>query len=223
MKIKSWKLLAGAALMNAAFLQSADASFVMFLDDLGDTSAPTIIFDGGTGDLQSLVGAITYSGSIGSSFINVTTGISKPNIGPAQLNLTSVNVSGAACNLVLGLSDTDYAYTASSFLSEYGGTTTGSMSFVFKYDVSNNPFGGVEIADGFFASVPLLTTFSGSEVSSVVADNAYSLSLMAQINHGSSTKVSSFSASIQAVPAPGAALLFGSALLGLFLGRRKFV
>jgi hypothetical protein len=92
-----------------------------------------VITDNGVGDLNPLIGALTFSGSVGFSLINVTTGLSKPLIGGGsidlgQLDLNSVNVviSGPG-TLRLTLEDDGYTagpLTAIDVHGLVGGTLT---------------------------------------------------------------------------------------------------
>lgn len=223
MKNKLWNVLVGTALANAMALQSAEAAFVMTLDDIGDAAAPTVVYDGGLDDLSGVDGAITFSGSIGVFSVNVTTGVSKPLIGPARLDLNSIDISGAAGTLLLAVTDTDYDFATPAFTASYGGTTDGSINLSFRHDPNNTEFGGAEYAGGTFVASKRNDPFSGSVTGAVVSEDLYSMSIFAQINHGGGFQATSFIAGVTPapVPVPGTALLFGSALTGLFLRRRR--
>jgi hypothetical protein len=73
-----------------------------------------VVTDNGPGDIEPLLGAIVFSGSVPGGFtVNVTTGISKPIIGGvnnfAELDLNSVNVQTAGPGtLRITLEDTGY-------------------------------------------------------------------------------------------------------------------
>ena len=68
-------------------LPSAQAAFVMTLDDPNDSLSAITIYDGTGSDLNGVNGVITYSGAVGAFVVNVTTGVSKPLIRTAQLDL----------------------------------------------------------------------------------------------------------------------------------------
>ena len=98
---KTWLLmaiLAGIVIWGMA-ASPAQAQFRLRVEDVGQ-GVGTIITDQGPGDINPVVGAITFSGPVGTNFIvNVTTGISMPpvpgGIGYAELDLNSVNVASA--------------------------------------------------------------------------------------------------------------------------------
>src|ERR1700693_1615800 len=75
-----------------------------------------VITDNGVGDLNPLLGALMFSGSVGFSTVNVTTGLSKPLIGGGsidlgQLDLNSVNFTMSGPG-TLRLTLEDDGYTA---------------------------------------------------------------------------------------------------------------
>jgi hypothetical protein len=78
------------------------------------TGLGVVLTDNGGGDLNPVIGALTFSGAIGSNFtVNVTTGVSKPLIGGVadigQIDLNSVNVATTGAGmLILTLEDTGY-------------------------------------------------------------------------------------------------------------------
>ncbi len=138
----------------------ANAGFVLTLDDLGTTGIDVIVVDEGPagtsttkGDSTHVdavfgtAGLIQYAGTVGDFDINVTTGISKPLIGPATLDLSSVNVTSLVggsvpSTLVIMLTDTDFSGTAISITDAIGGTTTGTVDVVFgSIDPLNMEFG----------------------------------------------------------------------------------
>lgn len=218
------RLLLNAALLSAlAFSSTANAAFVMMLEDI-DNGGSTIIYDGAGNDLNGVDGSITFSGVVGAFTINVTTGISKPVIGPGRLDLNSINVSsGSGGTLVVRISDTDFSGPTIDYNAAYGGTTDQQVDFNFYHDSSNTEFGGSNFASGsFISSGSDDTAFSENLTGNVTAANPYSLTIEAIISHGSGDLATSFNAGVSPgteVPVPAAAWLFGSALLGL-IGKR---
>lgn len=101
------------------------------IEDLG-TGTGAVITDNGAGDLNPVIGAVTFSNSVGSFNINVATGVSKPNVGGVtdlgQLDLNSINVlSSGTGSLRLTLEDTGYLADPLSILhllGTVGGTLT---------------------------------------------------------------------------------------------------
>src|SRR5262245_18482062 len=69
-----------------------------------DGAAPTFCADNASCDLNPVLGAVTYLGSVGAFQINVTTGLSKPLLtgGNPLMDLNTVNVvSGGPHELVI--------------------------------------------------------------------------------------------------------------------------
>ena len=204
----------------------AQAAFVMTLDDLSTAGVDVILSDGlgvGATTGSSLVttaadgiapdGFISFNGGVGSFTVNVVTGVSDPLIGPGELDLNSINVSGSDGILEIRLTDTGYTGNVSAYSANFGGTTTGNVDFNFLRDVGNDEFGGSSFFDPAAASGG---AFSGSGGGSTGAGSGpYSLTILAQINHIGSGQISSFDAHLVPVPIPGAVWLLGSGLLGL--------
>ena len=229
-------LVMGAVAM--AFAHQASASLVMTIDDLSTPGIDVIIVDdvdGGVGtatakgasnaaDSSAGDGFITFNGAVGAFSVNVTTGISKPIIGSAsvaRIDLNSVNVSGAAGDLEIMLTDTDFtlAGTQAILSNEIGGTTDGTVTTTHSLDAANVEFGSSaqlgpqQFGPGAFA----YTTSTGALLA-----GPFSLSNNVLIQHTDAGQITSFDSLTQAVPVPGTILLMGLGLLGLsFAGRRK--
>lgn len=213
--------------LGLLFGQTANAGFVMTLDDLNDSSAATVINDSSSLDLSTLAGVITYSGSIGVFSVNVTTGVSKPILSSGVLNLNSIDVNGASPGtLRVGITDTDFTGDFSELIASFGGVTRGTINFSFLLDSNNAEFGGTAFASSSFtASGPANFSFSNDIVKSFInSPTPYSLTILADITHASPFQSTTFDARITptAVPEPSAFVLYLSSLVGLFMfGRKK--
>src|SRR5215470_1789161 len=142
-------LILGAFASLSFFSSPVSATMRLRIEDLsngGDVGA--VITDNGPGDINPLVGALTFSGQVGSFLVNVTTGLSKPIVGGSdlgQIDLNSVNVlTSGAGTLRLTLEDTGYLAGPDSTLHVFGtvgGTLTapaGSTITVQSWANGNN-------------------------------------------------------------------------------------
>jgi hypothetical protein len=228
--------LAAGIGISISTINVAQASFVLTIDDLSTGFIDVIVSDGQgvgfatDGGLMTTVadtalgadGAISFNSGIGSFIVNVVTGVSDPLIGPGQLDLNSINVSGGSGTLRIGLTDTGYLGAVPAYTANFGGTTSttgSSVDFDFLHGPSNAEFGGAS----FLNPLPVSGgAFSGSGTSGIIANSPYSLTIYADVIHTAGGQISSFDAHLVPVPVPPAVWLFGSGLLGLVgIARRK--
>ena len=236
MKVPHFTALAAGLGLGILSVSAAQAAFVMTIDDTSTAGVDVIVSDGlgvGATTDSGLVttvsdggiapdGLIFFNGGVGSFNVNVVTGVSDPVIGPGQMDLNSINVTGGAGNLVIGLTDTGYTGAVPSYTANYGGTTSASVDLNFIHDAGNSEFGGSSFYDPAADSAG---AFSGSSSSAVAAGSPYSLTIFAALNHTAAGQITSFDAHlvpVTAVPVPTAVWLFGSGLLGLAgIARRR--
>ncbi len=160
---------------------SASAVPTLYLSD-GVTSVT--IADGSALDSNSAVGVVGYNGAVGINWtMNVTTGLSKPDLGSATqpwMSLGSVNAnSKGAGSLTIKFSDDFFGPSSGVFVSKTGGTAGGTVSVQTYADASNALFGqgtlltsqGPFSVGGFndLASTPLSlgASFSLTEVATI--------------------------------------------------------
>jgi hypothetical protein len=225
------RLLIGATALAVFCLMSAprtaSAGFVMLL---AETGGPFVfVSDNGAGDMNPLVGAITFSGPLGVFNVNVSTGLSKPifpaSTTSAHMDLNSVNVSTATGQLVIAITDTDFPAwpTNGTLIGAVGGTTDGTASFRAWKDPSNVEFatGGTTIFLGPFGP----GAFSGTTSAVHGPLPTYSMTVAALIDHGPGVNVTSFDFDVvNVVPEPASFVMLalgGLPLLVHRLRRRK--
>lgn len=203
MKSKFLVLLSILAVM--CWVSAAQATATLTLFDFGANFVQ--VNDNGVGDINPLVGVITYSTGIvpfGVWNVNVTTGLSESPI--AHMDLNSIDNSTGAGSLAITFSDTGFAPPVTAAVMAIGGTQdSGHVDFETNFGsilgITGTPFaasltgtipGGVT---GMFEEVIITHTAAGH---------------------------TSFDASLETVPVPPSAILLGSGLLGLVgLGWRR--
>ena len=222
------KLIIGICLSLFLSAAPAMADMVLTINDLATSGIEVIIADGeGAGILTSggLTtthadvsddGFINFIGGLGVFNINVTTGVSKPNIGPARIDLNSINVSSFGTGTIkIGLTDTDFpsfiAPTPWSVINEIGGVAGGTVLSNWTADEGNSEFGTGAI--GLLSTGPFGEgSFSACMSASGLVGAPFSLTNILTITHDDEGDSSSFNSVTEAVPVPGAVLL---GILGL--------
>ncbi|MEZ6097081.1 MAG: PEP-CTERM sorting domain-containing protein [Pirellulaceae bacterium] len=184
-------------------LTSGSSSVVVIDESPTGTTSSGGSFNSTVTDSLAGAGIVGYNGAVGSFFVNVTTGISKPLIGPYSIDLNNVSVSGSAGTLAIQLIDTNFiaptsgTYTA---LSEFGGTTNGFISSAtggvldsnaevgFAADTFQGPFGP--------------GAFSGTDTADVSLSGSFSMNTVVTITHTGAGQITSFDHKFSMVPEP---------------------
>ncbi len=222
--------------------QALDASLVLVLNDIKTSFGDVIVIDdmasGGVSssgfwtstvsDTNSEAGVVSFTGAIGNFTANITTGISKPKIGPNRIELTSVQVSGGGLDggeLRIILIDTDMSDNGYTFYSEITGTTTHYVDLIYS---------GVDTENGEHpASFQMVSTQMGLEdtfsydasgPNMAAGNSGFSMAIAAAVRHSGEADVSSFNASFSQVPEPSTIMIWSTlgcmALVGVTRRRR---
>jgi hypothetical protein len=203
---------------------TAEAALILRL--MSGASLVTIQ-DGGAGDANPAAGAVTFVGSIGGFVVNVSTGISKPVVGPAELDLNSLNVASSAGTLTMELTDTDYDFGiggdgALAWL--FGGTATGgsSVTGLGWKNLDNLEFGLGPLNTGLLGPFTSAFSTSGSVGHGILTD-PYSMTIRVIYSATASGQTYSGNFNLRNVPEPAELLLFGLGLtvVGLVARRRR--
>jgi len=210
-----------------AFPPAAHALATLSLWD-GTVNPAIVVSDGSPLDFNPAVGAVTFIGPVGVWVLNVTTGITKPNIGgplDAAMDLNSVDVTGPVGGfLQLMFSEVGFNLPGanSQAIMAIGGTTVGNITYDAYYDNANALFGtplaGLIGTLGPYGPV----AFGGSLTSPELTVNPFSLTQVVTITQ-QVAGTTSFNASLDMIPIPipASAILLGSGIVGLGLLRYR--
>ena len=236
MSIKYFKgpgsgMLVGVIALGAtmlATLSSANAGSVLRLtSSLGGSIT---IMDGGFNDINPMVGAISFMGSIAGWGVNMSSGFSKPLVGDsaeAVLDISSFNLSDGAGTLTIEFTDNGFTIPLASHwmsTSAIGGTTSGTVTYDTYRDAGNALFGLTEHLDSF-GPLGSVAFAAENSMNLTALEDPFSLTQVITIVHGGAG-MTGFNAELTdpppaPMPEPGTLALFGLGLAGLGFARRR--
>jgi hypothetical protein len=215
----------GSAFVLAAVLTVSATTNAEAAASLRLTQGATVITIGdGNND-----GVIAFNGAVGTFFINVTTGQTKPATSSPRMILDSSNTSTpAGGTLKIEFTSTGYTGAAPFSLLDFSGFVDvlgagGSIDYSAFFDPLNTSFGGQVLATqiattlGPFSNPP--PAFAASALGAGFGAAApYSITQVVNITHFGLTQ-SSFNATL--IPEPALLSLFGLGLAGFGIAAKR--
>ena len=151
---------------------------------LSDGTTTITVVDGDANDQSPDAGVVYYNGPVGSKWnIDVTIGVTKPangTPGEPYMDLNTFNQSTVGADLTLEYTDTNFTATSGTWETDFGGTSDGTVEFLYYMDSSNTPFG----TNGLLADFPGNSVgYSGSSNGTFSITAPYSITVAAKIHH----------------------------------------
>jgi hypothetical protein len=118
-----WKFTLGV--LTLALIGWVTAAHAVPTLQISDGSTTVTVVDNGVGDLNPLVGVVTFAGSFPGLIVTVDTGVSKPVMPfPGAIDLNAIQIAPGAKDFTIKFSDTDFVFPtgATSLIMTLGGT-----------------------------------------------------------------------------------------------------
>ena len=165
---------------------------------------------------------MTFNGATSGYTVNVSTGLSKPVIGPRRIDLVSVHVSGGSGKIRVTLIDTDFTVDATrvyAIQTMVGGTTDGTVEGWGGISTTNSEttFGS---KNEFGPYTDMAFSIELSNGLTLTKDTDFSLGLSVLIDHDGEQDITSFNV-MQQVPEVASAALLLLGLAGVAVSRRR--
>ena len=184
-----------------------------------DGGAAVSCADGAACDLNPTAGVVLYSASLGGVYgVNVSTGITKPFLNGAHMDLNSINVQSladGAHTLSIMFSETGYSLLDVTGIGAFGGTISnnGSTAVASAYfdDATNALFnmGTLIGTTGPLSGPAFSATFAGRGPAAA----PYSMTQLLTVSTTASGTMFSGDFELTMVPEPASVALLGGALL----------
>jgi hypothetical protein len=221
--VKIGSVFALAAVLTASAITNAEGAASLRIRD--GVNPQILIDDNQAGDLNPLLGVITYSSPIGVFIVDTGAGTTKPVQGSETaplMTLSGTVVGIGAGTLEIAFSDTDFerpesGFSMGLFAANVGGAGT-SISYDAFYDLGNVafavpfPIGSL----GPFGPGAFLANTSGDAPD---GNGLYSLTQFVTITYGAGGGSTVFGATL--IPEPALLSLFGLGLAGFGIAAKR--
>lgn len=221
MKTLKSALAAAAVSLFVGAPMVANAAISLKLEDTV-TNSFVIITDGGAGDANAAVGAITYIGTVGGWSFNVTSGIGDTVFPGFGMDISTINSTTGSGSLRISFTETGLSWGAAgptSFLGSIGGTTAGTVGYSLYADDADAAFGLTSQVYSSGVTYGQGSSFSGASSGLATVTDPFSLTMVVDITHPT-TGSTSFDYEVK-IPEPSSLALLSLALLGAGVATRR--
>jgi hypothetical protein len=162
------------------------------------------VSDNGISDINTDVGTVAFSGNVGSFYVPIALGVTKPILGTStnpSIDLVSLQVGGGSA-ITIEFSETDFFEDGPvvDLPSLIGGTTNGTIRYQTFASLSNALFAtDILISD---SGVLGPGAFSFTDFANIALAGTYALTSVVTITHSASVTNSSFNATVE-IAEPG--------------------